>query len=213
MQKCGWHSCNTETESKFCSRQCKSKHYVARRRSKAQDVAHTYKGGKCLVCEYQGPSLVYDFHHLDPNEKEHSLSSMWTKSWDRLREELDKCVMLCPICHRLHHGGLLDLTTHISKNPSPEEGLLLVQNSGFTLPSARKTSKATYKCGTCGSPTAGYSNICSPCAAKVRPNPTKIKWPPVDQIRDELALKSFEAVARDLGVSSNAIRKRLKTHG
>lgn len=211
MQACDWHLCHKETESRFCSRQCKSKHYVARRRSKSQSVAHIYKGGKCLVCEYQGPSLVYDFHHLDSNEKDHSVSSMWTKSWDRLREELDKCVMLCPICHRLHHGGLLDLTTHISKNPSPEEGLLLVKKSGITLPSVRKTSKVTSKCEICGVLTAGYSNNCKSCAARL--SPTKIEWPPVEELRDRLTRTSFEGLARDLGVSSNAVRKRLKTYG
>lgn len=60
-----------------------------------------YKGGKCLDCGGIFPNYVYDFHHLDPNEKDHSWSLGC--SWRKVKEELDKCVMLCANCHRVRH--------------------------------------------------------------------------------------------------------------
>jgi hypothetical protein len=211
MQVCEWHLCDESTNTKFCSRKCKSKYYVAKRRRSAQNTAVVYKGKKCLVCGYQGPSLVYDFHHLNPDEKNHDVNSMWTKSWNLLKEELDKCVMLCPICHRLHHGGLLDLSPHLPKNPSPEEGSMMVQNDGANLPSVLRTPERIHNCKTCGTPTAGCGERCRPCAAKL--SPTRICWPSIEEIRERLSRQSFEELARDLGVSSNSIRKRLKNHG
>ncbi len=46
-----------------------------------------------------------DFHHLDPLEKEFTLSARMT-SWSRIKRELDKCVLLCARCHREVHDGL-----------------------------------------------------------------------------------------------------------
>jgi hypothetical protein len=46
-----------------------------------------------------------DFHHLDPLEKDFSISSRCT-SFEAVRAELDKTVLLCANCHREAHDGL-----------------------------------------------------------------------------------------------------------
>lgn len=65
-----------------------------------------YKGNKCENCgiKYDGTNAcIFDFHHLDPNEKDFSPASYRHKSWDAFKTEIDKCSLLCSNCHRLTH--------------------------------------------------------------------------------------------------------------
>ena len=62
-----------------------------------------YLGGKCKDCGGKFHHSVYDFHHLDPNEKDINPSAAFSrKNW---KSEIDKCVLLCANCHRLRHWG------------------------------------------------------------------------------------------------------------
>jgi hypothetical protein len=63
-----------------------------------------YLGGKCLDCSGVFPLAVYDFHHLDPTEKEHNLGNLLRKkNFYEVEKELSKCVLLCANCHRIRH--------------------------------------------------------------------------------------------------------------
>jgi predicted DNA-binding protein YlxM (UPF0122 family) len=66
-----------------------------------------YKGGICSHCGLKSEDIsVYDFHHLDPKEKDFDLSitSIASKSWEEVKTELDKCILLCSNCHRIEHS-------------------------------------------------------------------------------------------------------------
>jgi hypothetical protein len=58
----------------------------------------------CTICGESRPATL-DFHHTDPkktNKKVHKLvSDGHTKI--RLLKEIEKCVVLCSNCHRVHH--------------------------------------------------------------------------------------------------------------
>ena len=83
---------------------------VARRRRKIKELAIEYKGGKCYVCGYDRYIGALEFHHIDPTKKEFGLGmSGLTRSWEKTRKELDKCVIICSNCHRELHGGLIEL--------------------------------------------------------------------------------------------------------
>ena len=73
---------------------------TARRLTKQKAIE--YKGGKCFICGYdKNCQGAYDFHHIKPEEKEFSIGSDGlTRSWDKVKKELDKCVILCANCHR-----------------------------------------------------------------------------------------------------------------
>ena len=45
-----------------------------------------------------------DFHHVDPMEKDFTISSRMT-SFRAIQTELDRCVLLCATCHREVHDG------------------------------------------------------------------------------------------------------------
>ena len=63
-----------------------------------------YKGGKCEICGYNKCLGALDFHHLDPNQKDFAISnSNIYKNLDKLKEEIDKCILVCANCHREIH--------------------------------------------------------------------------------------------------------------
>lgn len=64
-----------------------------------------YLGGKCNECGYNNNKNAMVFHHKDPSEKNDEISGLFNYKWERIRNELDKCVLLCVNCHRtLHHN-------------------------------------------------------------------------------------------------------------
>lgn len=75
------------------------------KKKKVQEEAIEYLGGKCTHCQQSFPSIVYDFHHVNPSEKDFILSEHWGDSRDKIWNELDKCILLCANCHRIEHKG------------------------------------------------------------------------------------------------------------
>lgn len=105
--------CQETDPSKFYSHEysrCKKCHnkdmviYVSRRRRKIKEMAVAYKGGKCERCGYSKSINALSFHHRDPTQKEFNLAKGGhTRSWERVKLELDKCVLLCANCHAENH--------------------------------------------------------------------------------------------------------------
>lgn len=62
-----------------------------------------YKGGKCFDCKNEYEQCCYDFHHINPLEKDLNIAQMAGRTFDGIKNELDKCVLLCSNCHRIRH--------------------------------------------------------------------------------------------------------------
>lgn len=63
-------------------------------------------GGKCSICGYSKCLKALEFHHLDPSQKEISLTSKHVKSYsEKVKRELKKCILLCANCHRELHDN------------------------------------------------------------------------------------------------------------
>jgi len=78
---------------------------VHARRKKVRQMAVEYKGGKCEVCGYGRCIGALEFHHKDLSKKDFGISEKgYTRSWKRVMEELDKCIMICANCHRELHA-------------------------------------------------------------------------------------------------------------
>lgn len=87
---------------------------VQRRRNKIKEMAVQYKSGKCCICGYNRYIGALEFHHLDPHQKDFGIGSKgYTRSFDKVKEELDKCICVCANCHREIHAGLIDINNHI----------------------------------------------------------------------------------------------------
>lgn len=81
---------------------------VAKRRKKIRQMALEYKGAKCEQCGYDRCREALEFHHRDLAMKDFSISSRgYTRSWARVKEELDKCILVCANCHREIHAHKL----------------------------------------------------------------------------------------------------------
>lgn len=69
-----------------------------------------YLGGKCQVCGYKTCPEALEFHHIDEAQKGFAIGQKgYTRSWQRVREEIEKCYLLCANCHREVHAGILQL--------------------------------------------------------------------------------------------------------
>lgn len=66
-----------------------------------------YLGGKCIFCGYSRCSAAMEFHHKDPSQKDFTIGGPSRKSWDKVQQELDKCILVCSNCHKELHAGLL----------------------------------------------------------------------------------------------------------
>lgn len=67
-----------------------------------------YKGDKCEKCGYNKCIEALDFHHINSEEKDFSLSDRDIKlDWELIKKELDKCILLCANCHREIHAKFI----------------------------------------------------------------------------------------------------------
>jgi hypothetical protein len=79
---------------------------VQKRRKVVRQKALAHKGNKCELCGYDRCPEALEFHHPFDDTKEFGVSSRgYTRSWEKVREEIDKCVLLCANCHREVHAG------------------------------------------------------------------------------------------------------------
>jgi hypothetical protein len=65
---------------------------------------------KCVRCGYDKYYGNIDFHHKDSSEKDFNISSRVSISKETLLHEINKCILLCKICHNELHAGLWNLT-------------------------------------------------------------------------------------------------------
>ena len=80
---------------------------VHKRRRKIRQMAIEYKGGQCESCGYNSCTDALEFHHISSSGKDFSISDKgYTRSWNKVKEELDKCRLLCANCHRELHAKL-----------------------------------------------------------------------------------------------------------
>lgn len=77
---------------------------VKERKTKNKKVWDAFKGTlKCTNCGFSHTAAL-DFHHVDPAEKEYSISALVSnKSFTKAMKEVEKCIVLCANCHRIHH--------------------------------------------------------------------------------------------------------------
>lgn len=77
-------------------------------RNRVKELAVNYKGGKCVICGYNKCQAAMNFHHIEPKEKDYQISG-GTKSFESLKKELDKCVLVCRNCHSEIHAGIIGI--------------------------------------------------------------------------------------------------------
>lgn len=86
---------------------CHNRNTIERGRKNRAKYAE-YKGGKCERpgCGYNRCLDALEFHHIDPKEKDPTFRSFRYWGLEKAKIELDKCLLLCAVCHREKHAGL-----------------------------------------------------------------------------------------------------------
>lgn len=99
-----------EEKRKYADRAEYIKKAVSKRRNKLKDMAIEYKGGKCNFCGYRRYNGALEFHHIGSSGKDFGVSKDGlTRSWERVKKEIEKCVLVCANCHRELHANLRSL--------------------------------------------------------------------------------------------------------
>lgn len=77
---------------------------VSERRRKIRLKAVQYAGGRCICCKYNKYPEVLEFHHRNPEQKLFGIGQRGlTRSWKKVKKEIEKCDLLCANCHREKH--------------------------------------------------------------------------------------------------------------
>lgn len=161
-----------------------------------------YKGSRCERCGYDRSLAALEFHHTDPAKKEFQISGP-SVSWEATRAELDKCQLLCANCHREEHERLVQ-----EKHKRLEEvvrGVIPRRQVG--------DGWVRQRCEGCGEAfDARISERQRYCSRRCKAqHALKIPWPTDEVLREMVWLLPIASLARDLGVSDAAVKKRCRT--
>lgn len=159
-------------------------------------------GSKCGACGLVDHEVVYDFHHLDPHQKDFAMTAK-VRSWAALVAEAKKCAMLCSHCHRKVHMGLLDVPPC-----APEFDERLVAASCF---SARKPAVFD-SCPVCGGEKPAIRKSCSRrCAGSLKG--TGKRPSDIEAMVTRIETSGYRAVSLAIGVSDCTLRKWIRSAG
>ena len=101
---------NRQYQREWARKHGKTKRMNQRGPENRQKLVDDAKSNPCVCCNIQYPLCVMDLHHADNSEKQVSITGLTrTGPYDKLKEEVDKCVPLCANCHRLVHAGIKQL--------------------------------------------------------------------------------------------------------
>jgi transcription elongation factor Elf1 len=91
-------------ENKVKHKACAKKHSIKNRERNRQFLRDYKSKIGCSQCDESHVACL-DFHHLDPEQKEFNLASMTSCGFalERVKAEIEKCVVLCKNCHAKLH--------------------------------------------------------------------------------------------------------------
>jgi hypothetical protein len=77
-------------------------------RKTLRNICYFAMGEKCQICNYAKCRQALEIHHINSDEKEIEFGRKIV-SWDKIYNELKKCILLCAVCHREVHYGYAEI--------------------------------------------------------------------------------------------------------
>jgi hypothetical protein len=78
----------------------RTKNQIKEYKEKVNKIKSAYG---CQLC-FESDVVCLDFHHLD--DKDFTVASgVYCRTWEKIKKEICKCVVLCANCHRKLHAG------------------------------------------------------------------------------------------------------------
>ena len=164
-------------------------------------------GGKCGICGYDKCDESLDLHHLDPLEKEFGIGKVRANpmSWNKIVQELRKCVLVCRNCHGEIHFNGLEVPDNIQRFDETFADYLKIQEED-------RRKRCYDSCPVCGVEKFHSQKTCSlKCAATLKHS---FEWERFD-LKDLYEVKgmSFSGISKIVGCSPGAVVKRLRKLG
>ena len=155
------------------------------------------KGGECEVCGYNNNIAALDFHHINPEDKNFQLDSRHLSNThiDKLKQEVDKCILVCANCHREIHNP------KFNKN---NIGIVLEEfntTKNIKVNSIKKKQKVCPECGKEFNSIKGKIYCSNECRLKAKHYPSLEE---INIIYNEL--KSWNKVAEHFNLTRKIIQ-------
>lgn len=164
-----------------------------------------YECVECGISSWNGKEITLQLDHINGMNDDHRLENLQ---------------LLCPNCHSQTNTFAGRNKGAYTKIPSSENHCIDCNASIYKTSTrcnscagnARSTSSTTRsKCVDCKAHISRKATRCKSCAAS-HTQDTKINWPSCEKLVRMVKNSNYSAVSRKLGVSDNAIRKRLRNH-
>lgn len=169
-------------------------------RDRLRERILTAMGGKCQSCGYDKCQSALECHHIDPKTKEFSIGDNFTRSWENVKNEFRKCVLVCSNCHREIHAKIKSCPAQYFN----EDFILEVDQQ------VAKYKKQDSVCIECGEPVYKTSTLCLKCAGKKRRSRER---PSRDELKQLIREVPFLQIGRMYSVSDNSVKKWCISYG
>lgn len=178
-------------------------------------------GGKCQCCGYDKCKEALEFHHVNPSTKDFTIGQLKIIKWEKLKEEIQKCVLVCANCHREIHYGYRECPEPIVINDHDYNPLRSNKEDKWVLEWDKINLEEELKNLTIKQ-FADKHNISESCVSlqikkqKIiykRKNIIKIDGLEKNTLEKLIQEMPYEKIGEIYGVTGNAIRKRAKKLG
>lgn len=233
-------------QTKFCSPECRNKegnkNHQVYKKQKERAIKRKISlikmlGNCCSECEYSKNLSALEFHHINPEEKDHTLDTrkLANCTWEFCLEEVKKCVLLCSNCHReTHNPDLNNFQTQLflENPPMLETKRAEIKQKFHCLTCQRETRKLIEKCSkcikkekalikvicSCGKSKNENSKLCKNCYNLItnklpKFKSRKVERPSKEELEKLIWEKPFATLSKEFGVSDVAIKKWCKYYG
>jgi hypothetical protein len=86
---------------KITCKKCHNEMMMLKRRNMLKE-GRKLLGGKCSTCGYNKCDAALEFHHISDNKEFVIAGAKY--GWEKLKPEIEKCILLCANCHREVHN-------------------------------------------------------------------------------------------------------------
>lgn len=203
-------SCNKELsgrQRKYCSNNCKNIHYFKSGKlvNFQKRMAYNRKitlinmfGGCCQSCGYKKCLRALTFHHNDRKTKKFVVnhSTLQSKNWELILNEVKKCSLLCSNCHIEFHSN--EDNTYTFDETDLKE---------YQIRSKKLEPVSSY-CKTCNKEyiqTTNQSKYCSIKCGSI--SHRKVNRPTKEILLNQISELGYKGTGRLYSVTDNTIRK------